>query len=168
MCSRKAFTLLELMVVVMVLGLIAAVVVPQFSNAAAEARASALIENLRLLRTQIAFFQGHHNGVAPGYPNCNVELSPTPELFIAQMTQASNVNGDTDAGPDEDYPYGPYLDKFPINPVNGKVTVQIVSNDQSIPDESDNSHGWIYQPATLTFKADCTGTDEFGRAYFDY
>lgn len=58
--------------------------------------------------------------------------------------------------------------RIPENPINEKNTVKIIANNEAFPDDGDNSYGWIYQPATLLFKADSPGTDDNGKAYFDY
>lgn len=50
MSRRKGFTLVEILVVVVVLGLLAAVVVPQFSDAAAQARATSVKSQLFTLQ----------------------------------------------------------------------------------------------------------------------
>ena len=57
---------------------------------------------------------------------------------------------------------------MPDNPLNGKCTVQMIANGASFPAAGDNTHGWIYQPATMTLKADSPGADEKGTAYFTY
>ena len=168
MTKIKGFTLVELLIVVMLLAILAAIALPKFSNASANARASMLADNLRVIRTQITVFKSQHKGVAAGYPDCDTTSNPTEEAFIAHLTQSSNDAGETAAPGTDGYRYGPYLREVPDNPVNGKNTVQIITDAEQIPAAPDNSHGWIYQPATLTFKADSTGSDETGRLYFDY
>jgi prepilin-type N-terminal cleavage/methylation domain-containing protein len=165
--DAKAFTLVEILVVVVVLGILAAMVVPKFSNAAATARASMLADDLRIVRTQIEVFAGQHN-VPPGYPNCDPAAAPTEDSFVTYMTKASRITGETAEPGTAGFPYGPYMRVIPPNPVNALATVQVIPDDGSIPAAADGSHGWIYQPATLTFKADCMGQDESGAAYFDY
>ena len=166
--SKHAFTLVEVLIVVLILGIIAAITLPKFSNASAVARASMLADDLRILRTQIIVFKGQHCGVSPGYPNCDQNSAPTEDAFVAHMTMASNNAGQIANPGTEGYDYGPYLREVPVNPVNNKSTVQVLGDDDSVPDQADDSHGWIYQPYTCTFLADCIGEDENGKKYIDY
>jgi len=168
MNSRKAFTLVEILIVVVILGIIAAVVVPKFSNASAAARASMMADDLRVLRSQIAVFKAQHVGVSPGYPLCDTSASPTSDDFIDQMTMSSTPDGETAVPGTAGYRYGPYMREMPENPINGKNTVELIDDGGAFPVAADDSHGWIYQPSTTTLKADSSGIDEYGKNYFDY
>ncbi len=164
---NKAFTLVEVLVVVVVLGILAAMVVPKFSNAAATARASMLADDLRVMRMQVEVFAGQHN-MPPGYPGCDPDTVPTEAAFVTYLTQASKITGEIAAPGTPGFPLGPYMREIPPNPINGLATVQIIPDEESVPAVPDGSHGWICQPATLTVKADCTGQDDSGVAYYDY
>lgn len=166
--AARAFTLVEVLIVVVILGILAAAVLPQFSNASATARASMLADDLHILRTQIEVYKGEHVGVSPGYPGGKVSVTPTEEAFMAQMTRASNAAGQTAAPGTEGYRYGPYLREMPVNPINALATVQIVPGDGSMPAGADDSHGWVYKPSDLIIKSDAAGADERGRAFFGY
>ncbi len=165
---RAAFTLIEILVVVILLGILAAIVIPKFSNATETARCSMMADNLRIIRTQIAVFKGQHNGVAPGYPNLDTTQAPTEAAFIAHMTQSSKPTGELAAPGTAGFPYGPYLREAPANSMNEKSSVQMIADGAGFPGAADDSDGWIYQPSTMNFKADCQGSDETGRDYFDY
>ena len=168
MRSIKAFTLVELLLVVLILGIIASMILPQFSNASATARASMLADDLRVMRTQISVYKAQHRGAAPGYPNGDTNAVPTEESYIAHMTKASNIEGDVADPGTAGYPFGPYLREIPLNPLNNKSTVEIVPDNGTLPAAPDNSHGWIYQPFTSTLLADCPGADDSGELYFNY
>lgn len=168
MCRQKAFTLVEILIVVLILGILAAIVLPKFSNASAVARASMLADDLRIFRTQTTVFQAQHCGIAAGYPGGNPGATPTEAAFVLHMTMASNSSCQTAEPGTLGFDYGPYLRAIPTNPVNGKNTIQMISNDGAFPEAGDDSHGWIYQPATLMFKADSPGSDDKGKSYFGY
>lgn len=168
MARERGFTLVEILIVVLILGILGAVVLPRFSNATAIARASMLADSLRIFRTQIMVFKGQHRGVAPSYLNGDTSADPTEAAFIAHMTQASNDSCQTAPPNTAGFRRGPYLREIPVNPVNDKSSVQIIVAAEPMPDAGDDSHGWIYQPSTLTFKADCPGADEAGKAFINY
>jgi prepilin-type N-terminal cleavage/methylation domain-containing protein len=56
MCSKKAFTLVELLVVVMILGALAAIAVPRMISGATNAKIRACETNVDLLNSQIELF----------------------------------------------------------------------------------------------------------------
>jgi prepilin-type N-terminal cleavage/methylation domain-containing protein len=167
MRNNKGFTLVEILIVVIILGILAAIVIPQFSNASANARASMLADNLRIMRTQVMVFKAQHNSVSPGYPGGDPTGPPTETAFIAHITQASKPTCETDVPGTAGFPYGPYMTKIPENPINGSTRVVIVPDGQAFPGAPSGA-GWVYQPSTLIFKCDASGADENGRSYFDY
>ena len=166
--TGKGFTLIELLIVVVILAAIAAIVLPKFSNASATARASMLADDLRITRMQISVYKHQHRGVPPGYPDGDIESEPTEAAFVAQMTLLSDADGETAPIGTEGYDFGPYLREIPVNPVNDKRTIQVIGDEEQLPTEGDDSHGWVYQPTTLTIKSDASGQDESGKKYIDY
>jgi len=168
MSRNQAFTLVELLIVVVILGILAIIVLPKFSNASATARASMLADDLRIIRTQLEVFKGQHNGIAAGYPGGMSGVTPTYEAFISHMTLSSNARFDTADEHSAAFPFGPYLREIPTNPVNAKNTVQVIADGEPFPTSGDDSDGWIYQPSTMRFVADCSGMDDQQRAYVNY
>ena len=87
---------------------------------------------------------------------------------MLHVTKVSDQDGETAEPGTPGYRFGPYMREIPPNPINGKNSVQVVLDNQAFPAVGDDSHGWIYQPSTLLFKADSPGTDENGKLYFNY
>jgi len=168
MSVQRAFTLVEILIVVLLLGILAAIVLPGFSNVSATGRASMLADDLRILRSQIQVYKSQHLDVPAGYPGGDPTASPTEAAFVDHMTKSSKPTGETADVGTPGFDYGPYFREIPPNPVNGKATVQVIDDGAAFPAAPDNSHGWIYQPESMTLKADCTGSDEKGVTYFEY
>jgi general secretion pathway protein G len=127
--SARAFTLVEVLIVVIVLGILAAIVVPQFSTASDDANLSALQSNLQTIRAQLELYKIQHNGSYPTLAN-----------FEAQMTARTDVTGA--AGTD----FGPYLLAIPPNPFSGVNTLST-----TVPPAA--TLGWYYVQATGEFRA---------------
>ena len=66
--TRKAFTLIEILIVVVILGILAAVVIPQFTNAADDANNAGVRTQLQTLRSQIELYRAE-NGSDPDLAN---------------------------------------------------------------------------------------------------
>src|SRR6266487_1269572 len=63
---QAGFTLVELLIVVIILAVLAAIIVPQFSSATIDAQESALDANLARMRSAIELFHAQHSNVYPG------------------------------------------------------------------------------------------------------
>jgi len=63
--KRRGFTLIEILIVVVILGILAAIVVPQFTNASQEATSSSIRSQLQTLRGQIELYRVRNGGALP-------------------------------------------------------------------------------------------------------
>ncbi len=61
---RHGFTLIEILIVVVILGILAAIVIPQFTDAAGEASRSNLQSQLQTIRSQIELYNVQHPSFA--------------------------------------------------------------------------------------------------------
>ena len=130
--KARAFTLVEILIVVVLLGILAVIVIPAVANSASSAKASALAQDLRILRRFALIYKFQHLEVSPGYPGGDTTAVPTEQAFIDQATLSSNLNGQTAAIGTAGYPRGPYMMKIPVNPLNHKATVQAFTDQLDI------------------------------------
>ena len=136
MKAKSGFTLVEILVVVVVLGILAAIVIPQFTPAATEAKTSRICSDLQVMRLAIELYEVQHNDDLPG--------SAAGVSFQQAMTQKTNTDGTLNpAGR-----YGPYLQNIPTNPFNELDTIEI---DGVI---GGGTHGWHFNYTTGQFYAD--------------
>jgi len=149
------FTLVELLIVVTIIGILATIVVPQFSNASVQAKENALKDELRYLRTQIVVYKAQHKDVAPG----------SSGDFVQQMTLYTNELGATSVTASATHKFGPYLSKMPKNPLNDLNTIE-QSNEN--PLVADGGHAWKYNPTTQEIIADVIGNDTVGTPFAKY
>ena len=63
--SRSGFTLVEILIVVIILGILAAIVIPQFTNASNDARNNSIASTLQTVRSQIELFKIQHGDTPP-------------------------------------------------------------------------------------------------------
>lgn len=164
----KGFTLIEILIVVVILGILAGIIMPQFSNASTAARESTLKEDLRYLRTQISAFKYQHRDVPPGFPGGDMSVAPDEASFLDQMLKFSDAFCTTDVSPSSTVRYGPYLTRMPPNPLNGKTGMLVVTGDTMPAADSSQSHGWIYNAQIEKLQVNLEGSDSSGKAYTSY
>lgn len=147
---KRGFSLVELMIIVAVLGILAAIVVPQFQSHATQAKEAVAKDSLRILRSAIELYAARHSGVAPGYEDDDPATAPSSLNFCEQLIENR------------------YLLKMPKNPFNKLSTMQLIGNSEAFPSAATGDYGWIYQPAIKTIRLDWPGADKDGIAYIEY
>ena len=166
--KRRAFTFIEVIMVVVILGILAAVVLPTFQGQTAIARESSAKDSLSTMRTQIEFYKIEHDGVPPGYVNGN----PTTLLTLErQFVGTTTLTGfaSTNKIPTAPFLYGPYIRKLPENPFNNLTNIAYVAEGTAFSAAVDGtSSGWLYKKETAEFVINWTGTDSEGINFYDY
>ncbi len=160
--NQKGFTLVELLIVVIILGILAAVAIPQFGDSTQEAREETLNTNLATLRSAVELYMAHH-GEYPGALSTDGLETATNDAqckaaFIAQLTQytdgrgyATNDRGDASL---VGTVYGPYMKKseLPENPfVAGAALskdVLCVTTSSVLTLTSSGTEGWKFNSQT--------------------
>lgn len=149
------FTLVEVLILMVVIAIMAATILPQFTAANDDALEAALRDDLKLLRSQIELYKFQHKGNYPG------KGSIYPDDFLDAMLLSSDANGTT--GPINSKPFGPYfIGQLPPNPYTGGQKVRIVDDVSAAVPDDDPIMGWIYNPKTGKIKANSTGTTAQG------
>ena len=152
MSRRKlsAFTLVEILIVVVIMAVLAAVVVPQFAGSTDDAKGSTAEFNLATVRSVIQTFRAHHEGKKPAF-------STTFDTLIKE----TNATGAVTAGGG----LGPYLVSMPENPYTDVNVVKEVATAGTAPVANDvtanNAGGWIYDVSTGNIWLDSNTKGEF-------
>ena len=146
---KKAFTLAEVLIMVAILGILAAIVMPTFQDHTTEAKEAAAKDTLRILRNAIELYAAQHDDIPPGYAGGGTG-PPLESAFFVDLVR------------------GNYLHKRPKNPFNNLLTVCMIGDSESFPATATGQYGWIYQPQSKTIRLDWPGTDRSGICYYGY
>jgi len=123
----QAFTLVEILIVVIILGILAAIVIPRFANASKDAKRAALASQLNSIRAQIQLYTIEHGDQRPG----NLNGNNWTDLINPSVYNGTNR--------------GPYLPYVPINPLNGYTNVAVIVADPSWGDPVVGANiGFVY------------------------
>jgi len=141
MKRQSGFTLVEILIVVVILGILAAIVIPQFTEASTEAKTSSLCTDLQTMRSQIELYKIQHNDALP---NMTVVAGDNA------LTQPTDIDGTVVAAGTANS-YGPYIQKIPMNQFNDSADIEVEAGDAGLG--GDNA-GWHFNSLTGAFHAD--------------
>jgi general secretion pathway protein G len=130
---RSAFTLVEVLIVVVIMAILAATIIPQFTDSTKDAKLSTSKFNLHTLRSQIELYRTQHTGL-------------NPSGSLAELLTTTNSQGTVGSG--AAFPYGPYLRDLPVNPFTNSATVTVITNDPAVATDVTGSGGWLYNVTT--------------------
>jgi general secretion pathway protein G len=129
---RSAFTLIEVLIVVVIMAILAATIIPQFTDSTKDAKASTVKFNLATLRSQIQLYRTQHTGV-------------NPTATLVELTTTTDASGTVGTG--ASFVYGPYLREIPLNPFSNSKTVTVTTEDPLVTAPA-GTGGWIYNATT--------------------
>lgn len=101
--QRNAFTLIEILVVVVILGILAAIVIPKFANASQDASAATLKTQLQTIRGQIEVYRARYGNSPPlgtdgDASDWDVLVNPGGELSYLQGVPRNPFTGQVGIG----------------------------------------------------------------------
>jgi general secretion pathway protein G len=134
--TRNGLSLLELIIVLVLIAIVAAIAIPRFVDASDEAAESALAKDLRMVREQIELFKLQHDGILPGQDGKDI---------VEQLTGKTDVNGNVAADGD----HGPYMRIFPTNPFTDTDTIE-----SGTGTPGGGQTAWYYHTGTGKFSPD--------------
>ncbi|MFG0330199.1 MAG: type II secretion system protein [Phycisphaerales bacterium] len=154
---RPAFSLIELIIVLVILGAIVAIALPRLSHGVGCSAESALRADLVVLRQAIDLYAMEHGGAYP----------TDAASFVAQMTQYTDDSGNARASRDATHIYGPYLAAMPAVPIKPKNGSRTVRGSGSV---GTGAEGWYYykDSGKIIVNAPPAVTDCEGVAFVDY
>jgi general secretion pathway protein G len=156
--QKPAFTLVEILIVVIILGILAAIVVPRMSDFTTEATETNLKENLSKIRAHLQVYRNEHASF------------PDPTLLADQLTKFTDFQGNVSTSRTTQCHYGPYIEQMPPNPISKQASIRAAAAPTEAAPPGDIDAGWWYNPTIGIFCVDLTPThvDSDGVPYSTY
>lgn len=174
--NQSGFTLIEMLIVVIVLGILAMIIIPQISISTDDAKLKTLQTNLNTMRNVIELYYHQHNQTYPGAVTTDGLGTATtavtaPLAFVAQLTTYTEASGKAVTTKTADSIYGPYLKtgKLPTNPFSETndlacdIATAVVTTRTAVGDGT-GDEAWRFYVITGVFIAD----DDVATDHDDY
>jgi general secretion pathway protein G len=130
--GRTGFTLVEVLIVVVIMAVLAATIIPQFTDTTTDAKKNTSVFNLNTLRAQVETYKAQHNGKVPTALN-----------LLTQKTDKAGTASATGA-------YGPYISAIPEETITGTNNVVTITGSSAAIGAGDvtAAGGWLYNNTT--------------------
>lgn len=168
---EHGFTLVELLIVVIILAILAAIIVPQFASSSQDAEISSLDTSLSNMRAAIDLYYQQHgeypgaktaiiascpNSGTPGTGAAPVATVGSAVTVIEQLSMYTDKDGKACSTTDTTYKYGPYMKKasLPPNPITKLNTLDVVAVGNLTMAGANPAKGWKFDVITGKFIAD--------------
>ena len=152
--KEKGFTLIELMIVVAIIGILAAVAIPKFGNLISKAKEAKTKGNLGAIRSAITIYYGQYEGTAP-----TVLGSALVTTYMKELPAGEIPYVDTDGGGTSDTSYSWVAD-----------AAAVASTYASAGDGDNVGTGWAYDSSEpeVWVELDSDSTDTKGDAIYTW
>ncbi len=164
--KQAGFTLLEMLIVIVVLGILAMIIIPQISVSTEDATLRTLQANLNVLRKTVEIYYNQHDDTYPGFNNTSgvpANSGTAKTAFVAQLVKYTAIDGAVSDTKDATYKFGPYIKGgvLPTNPYNQKNTVVCDIDETNITVRvSSGTSGWLFYNITGVLIANDGGHDD--------
>ena len=149
---RAAFTMLEVILVISIIGVLSAIAVPRLATAGTGAEYAAQHRDWQVVQKQIELFAIEHFGVYPAGVGDGSNAAYTSAAFANHIGRFTDVNGNASATRSANHPFGQYLrDGLPAihyGPHKGRSGVRVITGSTSPQYAAGQVVGWIYNATT--------------------
>ena len=142
---NMGFSLIEILIVVVLIGMLAMIVVPEMLHSSEEARNSTLAGNIRAVRAQIEVYKMQHGDRGP---HLDENGNPDTANFVARLTGKTDPTGKLNTSG----ACGPYLHQWPENEYCTANPGGVKFGKPARP-LADGTTGWYYSTSTCLFSA---------------